>query len=194
MNLLLATRNAYKTREFRELLGTAFTIIDLTSLPETQIADETGGSFAENAALKAVSVSKSSHSLIIADDSGLEVDALGGAPGIYSARYAGEHSNDHENLNKLLCELNGVTQRSARFRCAIALARNRKHLGTFNGVVEGQIVDLPRGENGFGYDPVFQPNGFEKTFAEMAPNLKNKISHRAKAIGALREVLWQFGD
>jgi XTP/dITP diphosphohydrolase len=155
--------------------------------------NETGHTFADNAVLKAVTVSKDRQlrdRLVIADDSGLEVEALGGAPGIYSARYAGERATDRENVEKLLNELcarNG--NRSARFCCVIALVRNGKLLRTVEGAVEGEIVDLPRGANGFGYDPVFQPNGFEQTFAEMAPELKNKISHRAKAIATLREAL-----
>jgi XTP/dITP diphosphohydrolase len=156
-------------------------------------AAETGQSFQQNAILKSLSVSKELSELVIADDSGLEVDALGGAPGIYSARYAGENASDAENVGKLLRELRGRNiageKQSTRFRCVIALAQKEKVLGTFEGVVEGNIVDPPRGDGGFGYDPVFQPDGFAETFAEMAPELKNKISHRAKAIAALREAL-----
>jgi len=130
---------------------------------------------------------------VIADDSGLEVDLLAGAPGIYSARYAGENASDVENVDQLLCELRTRNvdgkKRSARFRCVIALAKNGKLRGTFEGVVEGTVVDPPRGTGGFGYDPVFQPDGFKETFAEMAPELKNKISHRAKAIAAVREAI-----
>ena len=127
----------------------------------------------------------------MADDSGLEVDALGGAPGIYSARYAGENASDEQNIDKLLRELtrrNVRRSRSARFRCVIALARDGKLLGTFEGVVEGVIVDLPRGERGFGYDPIFVPKGFDKTFGELSDEIKNRISHRAKAIAALRRL------
>jgi XTP/dITP diphosphohydrolase len=131
-------------------------------------------------------------SLVIADDSGLEVDALGGAPGIFSARYAGENAGDVPNVNKLLRELRkrniATEKRSARFRCVIALAQNGKLLGVFEGFVEGKIVDPPRGSGGFGYDPIFEPKGFDQTFAEMAPEMKNKISHRGKAIAALREA------
>jgi XTP/dITP diphosphohydrolase len=130
---------------------------------------------------------------VVADDSGLEVDALDRAPGIYSARYAGKNASDTENVEKLLQELRVLNvadeKRSARFRCVIALARSGKLLDTFEGVVEGNIVDSPRGTSGFGYDPVFQPTGFEQTFAEMPSELKNKISHRAQAIAALREGL-----
>lgn len=189
MNLLLASRNPHKTREFQQLLGKEFVFDDLQSLPEIQIAEETGRTFAENATLKAVGASKSSQSLVIADDSGLEVEALGGAPGVYSARYAGENASDADNITKLFRELKDVADRSARFRCVIVLAQRGKVRRMFEGVVEGQIVDLPRGANGFGYDPVFRPDGFQQTFAEMTEELKNRISHRAKAIGALREAL-----
>jgi len=195
MKLLLASRNPHKTREFRELLGKEFLIDDLKSFPKIKIAEETGNTFVENAALKAVSASKHQDSFTIADDSGLEVDALAGAPGIYSARYAGEKATDHENVEKLLKELRaGNKERSARFCCVIALAKNEKLLGIFEGAVEGVIVDRPRGTNGFGYDPVFQPNGFERTFAEMAAESKNEISHRAKAIAVLRETLRKIED
>jgi len=189
MHLLLASRNPHKTREFRELLGKEFIIEDLNSLPEIKVAEETGSTFLENATLKAVGTSKDHDPFTIADDSGLEVEALGGAPGIYSARYAGKHATDRENVDKLLRELNNITNRSARFRCVIALARYGKLVATCAGAVEGEIVDPPRGAKGFGYDPVFQPNGFKQTFAEMAPALKNEISHRAKAIASLREAL-----
>jgi XTP/dITP diphosphohydrolase len=201
MDLLLATRNPHKTREFRELLGENFHLIDLTAVPEIAIPEETGRTFEENASLKAAGTSRCDvrtaqravPTFVIADDSGLEVDALGGAPGIYSARYAGENASDAENVDKLLRELHGRNivgeKRSARFRCVIALAQKGKVLGTFEGVVAGNIVDPPRGTGGFGYDPVFQPDGFAQTFAEMVPDLKNKISHRAKAMAALREAL-----
>jgi len=201
MQLLLATRNADKTREFRELLGHDFEVIDLSSFPEIPIPEETGRTFKENATLKAIAASqdrpafarlrRGEHLLVIADDSGLEVDALDGAPGIYSARYAGENASAGDSISKLLRELSARNiadeKRSARFRCVTALAQNGKLLGTFEGAVEGNVVDPPRGNGGFGYDPVFEPTGFEQTFAEMPPELKNKISHRAQAIAALRE-------
>jgi XTP/dITP diphosphohydrolase len=201
MDLLLATRNPHKTREFRELLGKNFKLIDLTAFPEIAIPEETGRTFEENATLKAVGASRCDlrtaqravPTFVIADDSGLEVDALDRAPGIYSARYAGKNASDTKNVEKLLRELRAqniaAEKRSARFRCVIALAQNGKPLGTFEGAVEGNIVDPPRGTSGFGYDPVFQPKEFKQTFAEMPPELKNKISHRAQAIAALREGL-----
>lgn len=192
MDLLLATRNPNKTREFHELLGRAFDVSDLSSFPEIAIPEETGRTFEDNATLKAIAASKKLPSLVIADDSGLEVDALGGAPGIFSARYAGENAGHVPNVNKLLRELRkrniAGEKRSARFRCVIALAQNGKLLGVFEGFVEGKIVDPPRGSGGFGYDPIFEPKGFDQTFAEMAPEMKNKISHRGKAIAALREA------
>jgi XTP/dITP diphosphohydrolase len=191
--LLIATRNAHKTREFRELLGRAFEVIDLSSFPEIAIPEETGRTFEDNATLKAIAASKKLPSLVIADDSGLEVEALGGAPGIFSARYAGENAGDVPNVNKLLRELRkrniATEKRSARFRCLIALAQNGKVLGVFEGFVEGKIVDPPRGNRGFGYDPIFEPKGFNQTFAEMTPESKNQISHRGQAIAALREGL-----
>jgi XTP/dITP diphosphohydrolase len=191
MDLLLATRNPHKVREFRQLLGHDFEVTGLSSFPEIVIPEETGRTFEENATLKAVAASQ--NRLVIADDSGLEVDALDGAPGMFSARYAGENANARENISKLLRELSArnipAVKRSARFRCVIALARNGNVLGIFEGVVEGKIVDPPRGTGGFGYDPVFQPAGFGQTLAEVPPELKNTISHRAQAIAALREGL-----
>ena len=187
MELLLATRNQHKTREFRKLLGADFGVIDLTGNLEIWMPKETGKTFSENAILKATGISKLVAGLLIADDSGLEVDALNGAPGIYSARYAGENANDSANVDKLLRHLKNVANRAARFRCVIALAQNGQVLGTFEGVADGTIVDLPRGSAGFGYDPVFQPAGFTETFAEMPSELKNRLSHRGKAVAALRE-------
>ena len=194
MELVLATRNPHKTREFRELIGTGFGIKDLVSSPEIMMPEETGGTFEENAILKATTISNRLGDLVIADDSGLEVDALHGAPGIYSARYAGEKAGDIANVDKLLRKLRSAGNRSARFRCAIALARAGEILQTFEGVVDGEIVERPRGSNGFGYDPVFRPDGFAETFAEMAAPLKNKISHRGKAVAALREKLLEIAD
>jgi XTP/dITP diphosphohydrolase len=193
MQLILATRNAHKTGEIQRLLGREIALRDLAHHPEISEVDESGSTFEENALLKAVTVSKELPGLVIADDSGLEVVALGGAPGIYSARYAGQSATDEQNIRKLLGELarrNVPSEgRGARFRCVIALARGGKSLGLFEGVIEGTIVDPPRGRGGFGYDPVFQPTGFNQTFGEMEPELKNRVSHRAKAIAALQKAL-----
>lgn len=194
MDLLLATHNAHKAREFRELLGQNFDVIDLSAFPEIALPKEAGRTFEENAILKAVAVSQhrpvqDRHLFVLADDSGLEVKALGGAPGIFSARYAGENATDKENVSKLLRELSLKRDRAARFRCALALAREGKLLKTFEGVVDGAIVDLVRGSGGFGYDPVFVANGSDKTFGELSPELKNQISHRARAVRKFRAAL-----
>jgi XTP/dITP diphosphohydrolase len=193
MDLLLATHNAHKTREIQRILGPNFAVRDLSEHPDMSKAVENGATFKENAILKAIAASRKLPSLVIADDSGLEVDALKGAPGIYSARYAGENATDKPNIDKLLDELTRqnvpTAQRTARFRCVIAAARNGKILKTFEGVVKGTIVDPPRGSHGFGYDPVFVPAGFDKTFGELPAEVKNKISHRALAIQALHAGL-----
>src|SRR5262249_5768387 len=144
---------------------------DLRAYPAISEIPETGISFEENAKLKAVAASKQLPDLVIADDSGLEVDALGGAPGIYSARYAGANATERDKIDKLLRELSRGRatddRRRSRFRCVLALARKGEVLGVFEGVVEGQIADRPRGLRGFGYDPVFIPDGFQKTFGEL---------------------------
>ena len=191
--LIVATRNRNKTREIQQILGPKFELRDLTAYPEISEIVESGKSFEENAKLKAIAVSKELSGLVIADDSGLEVAALDGAPGIYSARYAGDKATDKENINRLLGELGRIgaqrNQRRARFRCVLALARNGQMLGTFEGIADGAIVDQPRGSRGFGYDPIFFPNGFGHTFAELPVELKNRISHRAQAIRALAAKL-----
>jgi XTP/dITP diphosphohydrolase len=186
--LIIATRNSHKTREIQQILGPDFAIQDLSRHPDFPEIAETGETFEENAILKAVGVSLRVPGLILADDSGLEVDALNGAPGVYSARYAGEPGNDRKNVMKLLGELDRVDpnrhNRSARFRCVIAVGRDGKALEIFSGTVEGTIADSPRGDGGFGYDPVFFPDGFNETFAELPANTKNRLSHRGRAIAA----------
>ena len=189
----MATRNPHKTRELQQILGSDFTVRDLRAHSEISEIAETGTSFEENAKLKALAVSRKLPGLVAADDSGLEVDALGGAPGIYSARYAGANATNKERIDKLLEELARIDakkeQRSARFRCVLALARNGEVLGTFEGIVEGQIADRPRGSHGFGYDPIFVPNGFQQTFGQLRPAEKNQLSHRARALKKLRAFL-----
>jgi XTP/dITP diphosphohydrolase len=190
--LLLATHNSHKTREFAEILGDEFVVRDLAAEADMPVIEETGSTFAENAILKAVATSRLLPGLVVADDSGLEVDALEGAPGVYSARYAGPGAKDRENIERLRSELSQSEEQrpfAARFRCVLALAREGEALGTFEGVIEGTIVDQPRGIAGFGYDPVFQPTGFGETFAELSSVEKNRISHRAKAIRLLRAAL-----
>jgi len=189
----VATRNPHKTRELQQILGSDFTVCDLRAHSEISEIAETGTSFEENAKLKALAVSRKLPGLVAADDSGLEVHALGGAPGIYSARYAGTNATNKERIDKLLEELARVDakkeQRSARFRCVLVLARNGDVLGTFEGIVEGQIADRPRGSHGFGYDPIFVPNGFQQTFGQLRPAEKNQLSHRARALKKLRAFL-----
>jgi len=192
--LFIATHNPHKTREFGEILGVDCEVRDLTNVKELQPIEETGTSFTENAILKAIEVSRQFPELIVADDSGLEVDALQGAPGIYSARYAGTNSTDAENIAKLMRELvQHAPPHSARFRCSLAVAKGGRILKTFDGIVEGIIVNPPRGEAGFGYDPVFQPKGFEQTFGELSAAEKHRISHRARAIQLLRNELLDKG-
>jgi XTP/dITP diphosphohydrolase len=168
-------------------------VYDLGTHPEVSEIHESGTSFEENAKLKALAASKQLPALVIGDDSGLEVAALGGAPGIYSARYAGANATDTDKIDKLIRELARVSAtedgRRARFRCVVALARNGNLLGTFEGIVEGSIADEARGDSGFGYDPIFIPEGFEQTFGELPKEVKNTISHRAKAIRAVAEKL-----
>ncbi|HMC24236.1 MAG TPA: RdgB/HAM1 family non-canonical purine NTP pyrophosphatase [Candidatus Udaeobacter sp.] len=189
----MATRNAHKTREIAQIFGSASAVRDLTAHPKISEITESGTSFEENAKLKAIAVSRELPGLIIADDSGLEVNALGGAPGIQSARYAGVNASNTERIAKLLRRLANVDpkgdQRRARFRCVLAIARDGHVLAIFEGVVDGKIAERPRGSHGFGYDPIFIPDGFEETFAELPEEVKNNISHRAKAIRKLQAKL-----
>ena len=200
IELVVATRNTHKTREIQHILGPDFRVRDLGAHPEVTEIVESGISFEENAKLKALTASKQLPALVIADDSGLEVDALDGAPGIYSARYAGTNATDTDKIDKLLRELVRVRAtedgRRARFRCLVAVARNGNFLATFEGIVEGRIADNVRGVLGFGYDPIFVPDGFEQTFGELPVEVKNAISHRAKAIRAITDRLrpLEFGD
>ena len=193
IELLLATRNAHKTEEIQRILGPQFKVNDLAGHPEIPHIAETGRTFQENAILKALAVSRKLPGLVIADDSGLEVDALRGAPGIHSARYAGPNATDKEKIDKLLNELArvGATKnaRRARFRCVLALARQGEVLGVFEGIVDGQIADRPRGSHGFGYDPIFVPKAFQRTFGELGPAQKDQLSHRARALEQLRAFL-----
>jgi len=200
IELVVATRNKHKTREIQHILGPEFMVRDLGVHPDVPEIRESGTSFEENAKLKALAASRQLPALVIADDSGLEVDALGGAPGIYSARYAGANATDTDKIDKLLRELARVRPaedgRRARFRCFVALARNGNLLGTFEGIVEGSIADEVRGDSGFGYDPIFIPEGLKQTFGELPTEVKDTISHRAKAIRALADRLRriEFGD
>lgn len=193
MQLILATRNAHKLHEIEQILGPKFEVAGLPDRNNVPDVDESGSSYEENAILKAVTVSRRLPGLIVADDSGLEVDALGGAPGIHSARYAGTNASAKKKIATLLSDLAKINakgnQRRARFRCVLALARDGQVLETFEGVVEGKIAERPQGSHGFGYDPIFIPNAFEQTFAQLPGELKNNISHRAKAIEKLQARL-----
>jgi XTP/dITP diphosphohydrolase len=193
IELLLATRNAHKTEEIQRILGPQFNVNDLAAHPEVPHIAETGKSFQENAILKALAVSRKLPGLIVADDSGLEVDALRGAPGVHSARYAGPKASNQERIDKLLDELIRVgatkNERCARFHCALALACKGEVLHVFGGIVEGEIADRPRGSHGFGYDPIFIPQGFEQTFGELGSAQKDQLSHRARALEKLRAFL-----
>jgi len=193
IRLLAATRNAHKTREIRQILGLKFEVRDLSEDLEVPETVESGTSFKENAVLKAVTASRYLPGFIIADDSGLEVDALDGAPGIHSARYAGQTATDRQNIEKLLGELSRIGSKKdgyrAWYRCVVALGRDGRILGTFEGNLEGKIIARPRGSHGFGYDPIFVPNGFGETLGELPSEVKNKISHRAQAIHAVADKL-----
>ncbi len=190
--LLIATHNPGKVREYRELLRDL--PVRLTFLDEVGIDDEvpeTGRTFEENAVQKALAYARRSGLLTLADDSGLEVDALGGAPGVHSARYAGPHATDEDRIRKLLDALRGVPpeRRTARFRCVIAVATPEGDLITAEGRVEGRIAEAPRGHHGFGYDPVFYLPDLGKTMAELPPEEKNRLSHRARAAEAIKPKL-----
>jgi XTP/dITP diphosphohydrolase len=193
IELLFATRNAHKTEEVRRILGPQFKVHDLAEYPDIPHIEETGRTFQDNAILKAVAVSKRMPGFVIADDSGLEVEALAGAPGTHSARYAGANATNTEKINKLLEELARVRAknetRRARFHCALALAHDGEVVAVFEGTVEGQITERPRGLGGFGYDPIFIPKGFQRTFGELGPAEKNQLSHRARALEKLRTFL-----
>ena len=182
MRLLIATKNAHKTEEIRAILGEAWTVEDLNSHPGIDAPEETGTTFLENATIKAVAAARILPGIVLSDDSGLEVDALGGAPGVFSARYAGAHATAAQHRAKLLCALDGLRERTARFRCTMVLAENGAVLGAFDGSVEGTIIDEERGTGGFGYDPIFVPTGHTETFAELPGTVKNLLSHRGQAL------------
>jgi XTP/dITP diphosphohydrolase len=192
MKVVLATRNTGKAKEIGRILeGSGVEIISLEGFPGVELPPETGKTMKENALIKARAVAKVTGLPALADDSGLEVDFLGGAPGVYSARYSGEKATDEENWKKLLMELEGAPadKRSARFRCALALVGLDESEHLFEGVFEGVIAQAPRGTNGFGYDPVFFVPEEGRTAAELAPDEKNRISHRARALEALKTYL-----
>jgi XTP/dITP diphosphohydrolase len=190
--LLLATTNRHKLDEYYALFSDH--PVTLRSLREVHIetdVEETGQTFAENARLKALAYAQASGMLSLADDSGLEIDALNGSPGVFSARFAGRDTPYEERFRLILEQLQGLTgeQRGARFRCVIALAQPSGDCRVVEGVIEGIIADRPRGTQGFGYDPIFLLPVLEKTFAEMTPAQKNRISHRGRAAQFARVLL-----
>lgn len=187
--IVFATNNAHKLAELRQMLGGRFQLLSLSDIGCHDDIPETGSTFEENALQKARWVKERYGYDCFADDSGLEVDALGGAPGIMSARYAGTHGDSNANNARLLRELGDSTDRRARFRCVIALLQGDAPARFFNGSVEGEILHEAAGCGGFGYDPLFRPLGWNHTFAEATPDEKNAISHRGQAVKALVKAL-----
>ncbi|WIG45789.1 XTP/dITP diphosphatase [Bacillus halotolerans] len=189
---IIATHNPGKVKEFKEILEPkGYEVKSLAEIGFTDEIEETGHTFEENAILKAEAVAKAVNKMVIADDSGLSVDNLGGRPGVYSARYAGEQKDDQANIDKVLNELRGIEkeQRTARFRCALAVSIPGEETKTVEGHVEGYVAEEPRGEYGFGYDPIFIVKDKDKTMAELTSDEKNKISHRADALKKLSKLL-----
>lgn len=187
--LILATRNAHKTAEIRDMIGGRFEVLDVTAFPECPEIMETGTTFLENARLKAEGISRLLDGWVLSDDSGLEVDALGGAPGVWSSSFGGEEGNHRRNNARLLEEMAGKSGRGARFRCTMVLARGGREQAHFSGSVEGRILEKPRGEGGFGYDPLFVPEGHEKTFSELGGEVKSTLSHRSRALAKAVDYL-----
>lgn len=193
--LVVATKNKGKLREIKELLaGVNVIITSLADYPGAPEIIEDGATFQENALKKAVTIAAYTNQLTMGEDSGLEVEALGNAPGIYSARFSGENATDDMNNRKLMEELKGVPleKRAARYRCSIALVDDEETIGMVEGECPGVIVTEARGTNGFGYDPYFLIPKYNKTFGELDPSIKAKMSHRAHALQALRQTLKEY--
>lgn len=184
LKLVFATNNRHKLEEVSHKIGDHFELLTLNDIGCTEDIEETGSTFEENAAIKSSYVYNKCHLNCFGDDSGLVVDALNGEPGVYSARYAGEHGNHAANIKKVLAKLDGIENRKARFVTVISLTWEGKEY-VFEGVVNGTIRHETTGTGGFGYDPIFQPDGYDITFAEMTMDEKNKISHRARAMEKL---------
>jgi XTP/dITP diphosphohydrolase len=195
-DLLVATRNSGKVQELQLLLdGLRWRLRSLKEFPDIAEVEETGATFYENAVLKALTYARHTRLPTLADDSGLEVEALGNAPGIYSARYAGAHATDAERIARVLHELDRAddSERRARFVCVIAIAdKTGKLLHTAAGTCPGRIARAPSGDQGFGYDPIFIPDGYEQTFGELSATIKNRISHRARALTDARAFLLAY--
>jgi len=199
MDIVLATRNKKKIQEIKKIMSEVISGADINILtpddfPECPEVEEDGNTFEANAVKKAVYISKCTGMTAIADDSGLEVCALNGAPGVFSARYAGESADDRDNCEKLLHEMRDIpdVERKARFVCCITVASG-DNVKSFFGYVEGKIGTVLRGKTGFGYDPLFYPEGHSRTFAEMSDDEKNALSHRGKALSKLRDYLKEEG-
>ena len=186
--IVFATNNKHKLEEVRAIMGAHFDILSLSDINCTEDIPENGDTFEANAMEKALYIKDKYGYDCFADDSGLEVTVLNNAPGVYSARYAGEPSNSQRNIEKLMLEMEGKTERSARFRTCIALLLDDDEI-LFDGCIEGYIIDKLRGDNGFGYDPLFVPQGYDITFAQMSSQEKNRISHRAIATKKLIDYL-----
>lgn len=198
MRVVLATRNQHKVAELRRILAAAELDVELVGtdeFPDLPDVRETGTTFAANALLKAHDVAQRTGCVAVADDSGLCVDALNGMPGILSARWAGTHGDDAANLALVLAQMADVpsARRGASFHCAAAVATPDGEERVVEGVLSGSLADAPRGENGFGYDPIFVPAGYAVTTAELTPHEKDAISHRGQAFRALVPVLEDFG-
>jgi len=187
--LIIATRNAHKSAEIRAMIGDRFEVVDATAFPDFPEIEETGTTFLENARLKALGISSRIAGWVLSDDSGLEVDALGGAPGVWSSSFGGEEGNHAKNNAKLISKMVGKPDRRARFRCTMVLARDGAELANFSGTVEGRLVDSLHGSGGFGYDPLFIPDGHDRTFAELGDAIKNTLSHRSRALDQVAEFL-----
>lgn len=181
MQLIFATHNKNKLKEVKSLMPSSITLLSLDDINFQNEIDETSTTIEGNALLKAKTIYKQTGINCFADDSGLLVDALNGAPGVYSARYAGKHKNDEDNLQKLLFDLRNKETRTAHFKTVMALIIDGKEY-QFEGIVNGKIISEKNGTNGFGYDPIFVPNGYTETFAQLSSEIKNTISHRARAL------------
>lgn len=191
--ILIGTTNEGKVNDFKQLLeNEQIQVLSLRDLDNAIDVEETGTTFAENAILKAETLSRYYNQIVIADDSGLEIEALNGKPGVYSARYAGEHKSDEDNINKVLSEMEGIPfhNRKAAFVCVLALAVPGQETKIFEGKCDGYITEKPKGNNGFGYDPIFYVPEKEKTMAELSLEEKNELSHRKRAIDKLKEY-WE---
>lgn len=194
MQIVLATRNKGKIRELARIFAQELPEVELLgtdNFPDLEDIEETEDSFEGNALLKAQAVSDFTRLPAIADDSGLAVDHLGGAPGIFSARYSGVHGDDEANLQKVLLEMEGVVNRRAQFVCAAAFVAPNGYRQVLRAEMVGDLITEPRGDNGFGYDPIFVPTGYLQTTGEMNPEIKDSISHRGKAMRALAHLVSQ---